>query len=370
MSVIHQLRLVDFDMVPVPGPGVPTFSVMVSPETEQAAPQVFARLAKALEEARATIVSQRVFGGSAIESSAGVPAWPVTCLCGNGVALPTAASSQITAVSGAEVRPLELDGQTIGSLFEDDYAEYCILGNLLPQDVSASNSQQTRAVLERIEKAIGLAGMDLSHIVRTWFFLDRILDWYNEFNAVRTLFFTERGMFARFLPASTGVGTSNSAGAALVVDVLAMKPKDDRTSVREVRSPLQCPATQYRSSFSRAVEVCAGGSRRLYISGTASISPDGETAHRGDVVRQMALAMKVAEGILNRCEMDWSHVVRGTAYFRNLADRPVFDRYLLERGLPPLPIVAAAADICRDDLLFEIELDAAANTAESALSHD
>lgn len=283
----------------------------------------------------------------------------MTRLCGNGRTPATHPSSQISAVSGAEVRPLRLDGHIVGSLFEDDYAQYCVLGNLGPGDVTVSEPGQARSVFERIEDALRLAGMDLSHIVRTWFFIDRILDWYPEFNLVRTGFFSERGMFERFLPASTGVGSRNAAGSALVADVLAMKPKNGSLSIREVRSPLQCPATQYRSSFSRAVEVCVAGSRRLYISGTASISPDGETAHRGDMAGQVALAMRVAEGILNRCEMDWSNVVRASAYFRNIEDRPVFDKYLQERQLPPLPVIRAAVDICRDDLLFEIEIDAA-----------
>lgn len=77
--------------------------------------------------------------------------------------------------------------------------------------------------------------------------------------------------------------------------------------------------------------------------------------------------MRVAEGILNRCEMDWSNVVRGSAYFKNLDDKPVFDNYLQERELPGLPIVTAAADICRDDLLFEIEIDAATGSSATVV---
>ncbi|MCC6585539.1 MAG: hypothetical protein IT168_02365 [Bryobacterales bacterium] len=355
MSVINQQRLVDFEVVAVPASGLTTFSVLACPDTAA----VSDRLATALRDARATVASQRVFGDIGAWRFDGAPAWPVTWLTGNGRTSTRPPGSQITAVSGAEVKPLELDGRVIGSLFEDDCAEYCVLGDILPTDLSATDALQARSVLERIEQAIGLAGMDLRHIVRTWFFINDILDWYGDFNAVRNRFFTERGMFERFLPASTGVGTGNAAGAALVADVLAMKPKDGRLSVREARSPLQCPATQYRSSFSRAVEVCAPGYRKLYVSGTASISANGESAHRGDVPRQVALAMKVAEGILNGCGMDWSHVVRGTAYFKNLEHAPVFYNYLQERQLPSLPVIAAGADICRDDLLFEIELDAA-----------
>lgn len=156
------------------------------------------------------------------------------------------------------MRPLRLDGHILGSLFEDDYAEYCVLGDLRPKDVAASHSLQARSVFEGIEEAIRLAGMDLSHIVRTWFFLDTILDWYSDFNSVRTGFFSERGMFERFLPASTGVGTSNAGGAALVADVLAMKPKDGRLNIREVRVAATVPGNPVPKLF----QPCGGNPLR------------------------------------------------------------------------------------------------------------
>ena len=37
-----------------------------------------------------------------------------------------------------------------------------------------------------------MAGMSFGNVMRTWFYLDRILEWYHEFNHVRTAFFRER----------------------------------------------------------------------------------------------------------------------------------------------------------------------------------
>ena len=65
-----------------------------------------------------------------------------------------------------------------------------------------------------------------------------------------------------------------------------------------VPSPLQCPALDYGSSFSRAVELVAGDHRRLFVSGTASISPEGHTLHVGDVDAQVARTMEVVEAML------------------------------------------------------------------------
>ena len=115
-----------------------------------------------------------------------------------------------------------------------------------------------------------------------------------------------------------------------------------------------------RFSFSRAMELCSGGLRRLFVSGTASIHPGGKTAWVGDVEKQVALTMDVVGEILRSRQMDYRHVTRATAYFRDPNDKHYFDRWCDLRRLTDLPVVALPAVVCRDDLLFEIELDAIA----------
>jgi enamine deaminase RidA (YjgF/YER057c/UK114 family) len=201
-------------------------------------------------------------------------------------------------------------------------------------------------------------------VVRTWFYLDRILDWYDAFNHVRTCFFAEQEVFDHLVPASTGVGGKNGGGAALVADAVAVQPKNDRIEIQAVPSPLQCPALEYGSSFSRAVELAAPDHRRLVISGTASIEPGGETVHVGDIGKQVALTMDVVQAILRSRSMDWGDVVRGVAYFKNGRDLPLYDTYCSSKGLPDFPFASVQGDICRDDLLFEIEVDAIQQRAE------
>jgi hypothetical protein len=53
-------------------------------------------------------------------------------------------------------------------------------------------------------------------------------------------------------------------------------------------------------------------------------------------------------------------LARATAYFRHPTDVGVFTAWLAENGLSNLPLVAAQCDVCRDDLLFELEAEAAA----------
>jgi enamine deaminase RidA (YjgF/YER057c/UK114 family) len=200
--------------------------------------------------------------------------------------------------------------------------------------------------------------MDFSHVVRTWLYLDRILEWYDDFNAVRTRFYKERGVFERLVPASTGIGAPNAAGTAVVAELLAIQPKDPRVRILSVPSPLQCPAPKYGSSFSRAVEVAMPDHRRLLVSGTAGIDPQGRTAHPGDVEAQADLTMRVIHAILESRGMGWSDVCRAVAYVKHTKDAPVLGRYCAAHGIAPLPLVVTKAEICREDLLFEVEVDA------------
>ncbi|MBW2172401.1 MAG: hypothetical protein JRF69_10590 [Deltaproteobacteria bacterium] len=216
-------------------------------------------------------------------------------------------------------------------------------------------------MFERIDSAIRLAGMNFHHVVRTWLYIDRILSWYGEFNRVRSKFFAEQGLLEHRVPASTGVGMSNPAGVGLVANVLAIEPKNENVLVRTVESPMQCGAQTYGSSFSRAMEVVMPDYRRVYVSGTASIDPDGATVHLGEVDRQIEYTMEVVQGILESCNMSWSDVFRAIAYFKNSDDIPRLNDFLMSHGLSPLPVAMAHGDICRDDLLFELELDAVAS---------
>ena len=52
-------------------------------------------------------------------------------------------------------------------------------------------------------------------------------------------------------------------------------------------------------------------------------------------------------------------MTRATAYFKHDEFRTSFEAWRTVRRLGSLPVVSLQAEICRDDLLFEIEVDAA-----------
>ncbi len=337
-------------------------------------------LAQAWSEVRTlgvTVLRQDVFGVPAqhaaahrmLRAACGEVDWPVTWLEEGASLGERLTGTHIYAVAGADVRRLTQEGTILGSVYTDGLAEYAHLAGIVSHDLAAPRTRQAGDVLEQLESILGMAGMTFRDVVRTWFYNDHILDWYGAFNTVRTRFFDERKVFEGLVPASTGIGGGNLHGAALVAEALAVRPLDRASpgvSVREVTSPLQCPATDYRSSFSRAVEVAGPDARTLYVSGTASIAPDGATARREDAAGQIALTLDVVAAILEARAMCWQDVSRAIAYIKSGADIAVYDQIVSQRGLPRIPAIVTENDVCRDDLLFELEVDAVKLVDDSA----
>jgi len=370
LATITRTSLGNLDVVTVSRPCFTKFYITAHPVEGNNHYGMFDNLARFLHDNDAQIVSQDVFGCCALQSGGmealrgafGEIKWPITWIEGEGPSKKSLTGTQVYAISGTSAAPIRWDERIIGNVFEDDDARYCLLGDLRAADSSRSDTEQARETFEKMEEALGHAQMDFSHVVRTWLYINRILAWYDAFNSVRNGFFAERRVLHGTMPASTGIGAGNCAGAAVVAEAFAIRPKSKSVRIQQVTSPLQCPAPDYKSSFSRAVEVLFCDHRRLYVSGTASIERNGATAHVGDAAKQIALTMEVIEAILESRRMSWSDVSRAIAYFKDMDDAPLLGAYCEKEHLSLLPIAVAHGDICREELLFEIELDAVANS--------
>lgn len=340
--------------------------VTMIPEGDETPESLFRRVGEAVRRMAGRIVSVEVLGMSpadrkslevltgALGGTNAPLAWIENArtnnLCG----------VHIWAVSGAVAEPLSFEGRRAGTLFEDGYCQYCRLVGLLPTSTAISRSEQAQSVFRQMEAVLHSGGMAFSDVIRTWFYNDDILSWYREFNGARTEFFQEKKVFEGLLPASTGVAGRNALGAALLSGLIAVKSEDGDVKAFEVPSPLQSPAPQYGSSFSRAVELELPDLRRLYVSGTASIDEQGKSIFVGDPMAQVRQTMDVVQAILHSREMDWGDVTRSLVYFKRAADAPLFEKYRQENGVPAFPAIVVENDICREELLFEIEVDAVA----------
>jgi len=128
------------------------------------------------------------------------------------------------------------------------------------------------------------------------------------------------------------------------------------------------------SSFSRGLRVDMKGFSFLFISGTASVDKDGKSIHVGDFKAQTRRAFENVKALLESEGASWHDVVKTTCYLRDIdrdyaAFNEVRTQFYKEEGLDPLPAsVGVQANICRSDLLVEIEALAIIETEEEEVN--
>ncbi|MDX1584245.1 MAG: hypothetical protein R3338_11665 [Thermoanaerobaculia bacterium] len=202
----------------------------------------------------------------------------------------------------------------------------------------------------------------MSHLVRVWSYFPGIndiesLERYRLFCIGRYEAFERAGLqLTRDLPAGSAVG---SRGNDLVVTFLA-----SRRRPRYIENPRQVSAFRYPSrygprspSFARAAMLTDG--RSLFVSGTASIVGH-ETLHAGNVSEQVEETLRNLDAVIKESfghdhsldspELDPTLRV----YIRHAADHELV-RNRLETIVPAERISCFHAEICRSDLLVEIE---------------
>lgn len=346
------------------------FVITIAAKARESADSLFSRLATTLRQREGTIVALMVYADVAAREQTtkvmrrylGAIDWPVLWVEGRSCSGSLVAGVQAFAVRGTEVERVLVKGRVVGTMFGDADARHCLLAGISADNPRDPCDQQTFQAFENLRAALESVGFNFGDIARTWFYNHKLLDWYDTFNRVRTGYYAERPFRTGSLPASTGVEGNNPLGAALALAAWAVQPVNDNARVEEIGSPLQCPAPRYGSSFSRAMEIESGGLRRLLISGTASIAPEGHTLWEKDIKQQVTTTMEVVAAILHSRQMDFCHVTRATAYFKYPLDVAAFDAWQAHHRLS-LPAVYVHCDICRDNLLFELELDACVESA-------
>jgi chorismate lyase/3-hydroxybenzoate synthase len=175
---------------------------------------------------------------------------------------------------------------------------------------------------------------------------------YRAFCAGRYEAFARHGYALRAdLPAASAVGMR---GRRYAVYFLASK-----TPGVQVENPRQVSAYDYppqygrRSpSFSRATLLRGSGESLLFLAGTSSIVGH-ETRHAGDVAAQAGETILNVSSVLQAAGATTADVAALKVYVRNPADLPVIEGQL--RASFSAPMLFLHADICRGDLLVEVE---------------
>jgi len=169
------------------------------------------------------------------------------------------------------------------------------------------------------------------------------------------------------IPASTGIEGRNPRGGWCTLDLLALQPKGGgRAPMERLHNRKQNEATEYGSAFARAMEVVLGDARYVFVSGTASIDERGATVHVGDFDTQARYTLEAVESLLDGTGARLSDVCQATAFLANPCDGRAFERIVERSELRAAPLVTTVADVCRNDLLFEIDAVAVVPLARGA----
>ena len=230
-----------------------------------------------------------------------------------------------------------------------------------PSPLHAATEQAYREICATVD-ALGYP-----HMLRVWNYLPDInrdsdgMERYRQFNRARQDALSACGRSLQgSVPAASALGAAS--GSPLVVYFLA-----GRTAPTFIENPRQTSAYHYprqygthQPVFSRATLLRQHDSLTLFISGTASIVGH-RSIHVGDTAAQTRETLANIAALLeeaNRLDRTARFSLDSLAckvYVRRPADVPIIRAELAAQLDPATRVIYLQADICRQDLLVEIE---------------
>ncbi len=303
-----------------------------------------------------TFVPQRLLGGPSV----GIEAWALT--------------------SREGTIQIDRDGDVVRA--RHDGLEWIHVGDVRPCEGPSAVHRQVTCVLGGLRGRLKTAGSSFEQVLRTWLYLGDIVgpegptQRYKELNRARSDLYDKIDFLAglkppslpgRAFPASTGIGAD---GRDFLAAALALRT--DRTDVRAtpLENPRQVSAFDYAERyspksplFSRALALSWGENALLFISGTASITRS-ETRHVGDPAAQTHETLDNIEALVSPENLQQHGLLGFGANLDELAVGRVYVKWpaheqavraACEARLPGVPLIYTCADVCRPDLLVEIE---------------
>jgi len=246
--------------------------------------------------------------------------------------------------------------------------------------------EQSNEVFRQLHQILIEEKMEFSDIVRQWNYIEQITkngnsnsQHYQIFNDIRSKFY-QLSKFKNGFPAATGIGIDCGG---IIIDIIAVKFSDD-CSVISVKSPVQFDAYKYSKEvlaennsicefccttpkFERAKLLNTPENKMIFISGTAAISGQESTnllsvELQTEITIQNMLSLISVEniekhGIENVKRTSFNYVRVYVKYKKDMNSvKKLCHKYFFK-----IPIVFVVADICRPELLVEIEAQARIN---------
>jgi chorismate lyase/3-hydroxybenzoate synthase len=210
-----------------------------------------------------------------------------------------------------------------------------------------------------------LADGDHPHPFRIWNFIPRInegdgdMEEYKRFCVGRLNAFTEMGIPSEQFPAASALG--NQCQGAVIYALSSAKPGQQHENPNQFRA-YQYPRQYGPSSpsFSRATTINLSTQKFLFISGTSSILGH-ETQAPDDFTTQLKVTLDNIQTLLELVQTRGEKILSLRVYLRD--DAHLTDaRTQLSAQFPALDINYTLANICRRNLLVEIEATVSCNS--------
>ncbi len=255
---------------------------------------------------------------------------------------------------------------------------------ITPGENAAGTLQQSQDAFKLMKRVLEKENMDFSHILRQWNYIEnitgktgnkgKIKQNYQVFNDIRSLYYGEVD-FKRGYPAATGIGMKCGG---VVLGFIAADVSGDITVI-PIKNPDQVDAHRYSQEvlignaiqtdrqkstpkFERAKAIANANYYNVYISGTAAIRGQ-KTLYPTDVEQQTRVTIKnisrlIAPETLEKHSLHvsssgspFSHI---RVYVKNETDVPAVKK-ICDNHYGEVPSLYLISDICRDNLLVEIE---------------
>jgi enamine deaminase RidA (YjgF/YER057c/UK114 family) len=256
------------------------------------------------------------------------------------------------------------------------------LADVRPETATGSTYERSFSTFRTAGQRLQRAGWRFEDVVRTWLYLGHITEpegashRYGELNRARTDFYQAMkfgaglvpgGWTKPVFPASTGIG---ALGYDVTIHCLALRSDRTDVAIYPLENPRQTAAYDYAHQhgtespkFARAMVVASPELITTFVSGTASITAS-ETRHQNDFAQQAHQTLDNIESLVASANFRSHGLTFRGATLADLALARVYIKRpedyqaaqaICRSRLGDLPTLYVIGDICRAELLVEIE---------------
>jgi hypothetical protein len=262
--------------------------------------------------------------------------------------------------------------------------EEIITGGLSVDNLSLNQYEQSEYCFNLLKSLLNHEDLKLSDIVRQWNYIGDIVGYntinnkirqnYQEFNDLRTKYYNQDNWINGY-PAATGIGININC---IIISAIAVKPKNN-LKIIPIKNPRQLDAHKYTEKvlqgipipelkektspkFERGKIIFNENIAEIYVSGTAAILGQ-ESIKEFSIEIQTSVTIENIINLVSKENLMAQNYNQKNinvkfeyfrAYLKNKTDM-VKVKEVCESYFGNIPVIYLNADICRDELLVEIE---------------